>query len=86
MAEITPEQVAAFRLGSHHLLEPAPSDRLVDVVRDTYGIQSQVVSASRLSFRARTRGLTPGMVDDALWNERDLGRFWDLPVKVEYTK
>lgn len=76
MAGITPEQIAAFRLGRHHLLEPVPSDRLVDVARDTCGIQSQVVSASRLSFRARTRGLTPGMVDDALWKDRQLVRLW----------
>ncbi len=94
MATITPEQVAAFRRGSHHLRDPLPPDRLVAVARDTGGIQAQVASAARLSFRARTRGLTPGMVDDALWKDRSLVKIWimrhtvhilpteDLPIYI----
>ncbi len=94
MAVITPEQVAAFRLDSHHLLDPLSPDHLADVARDTGGIQAQVSSAARLSFRARTHGITSEMVDDALWKDRSLVKIWimrhtvhilpaeDLPIYI----
>lgn len=90
---LTDAQVAAFRLRSHHLTDRLPSDRLVDVVRDTCGIQAQVMNAARLQLRARTTGLGPGMVDEALDDGR-LAKIWtmrhtvhilpteDLPVYV----
>lgn len=88
------EQVAAFRLGSHHLADPLPASRLVEAVRDSGGIQAQLANAAQLSIRARTRGLTPDMVDRALSGERSLVKVWtmrhtvhiiptgDLPVYV----
>ena len=94
MLEIPDAQAAAFRLRSHHLSDPLPADRLVEAVRDSGGIQAQLVNAARLSLRARTTGLDPAMVDAALETEGTLVKVWtmrhtvhllateDLPVYV----
>jgi len=94
MRDISGAQAAAFRLRSHHLSDPLPADRLVDAVRDSGGIQAQVMNAARLSLRARTTGLSPSMVDAALGTEGTLVKVWtmrhtvhllateDLPVYV----
>ncbi len=93
MPDLTPEQVAAFRLRSHHLADPVPADRLVDAVRDSGGIQAQVMNAARLSLRVRTTDLSPDTVDRALI-DGSLVKLWtmrhtvhiiptgDLPVYV----
>jgi hypothetical protein len=78
MPGITSEQVAAFRLGTHHLSDPLTLDRLVDTVRDTCGIQAQQLNPAKLSMRARTEGLRPQDVDDALWKDWSLVRLWTL--------
>ena len=77
MREPTSEQVAAFRLRSHHLTDRLPVDSLVDVVRDTCGIQAQVMNAARLQLRARTTGLRTGIVDGALDQGR-LVKIWTM--------
>jgi hypothetical protein len=76
MKDLTQEQVAAFRLRGHHLMDRLPPGRLIDVARDTGGIQAQVANAARLSFRARIRGLSPEMVDEALSRDRSLVKLW----------
>lgn len=93
MPDLTPGQTTAFRLKSHHLSDRLPADRLVDAVRDSGGIQAQVMNAAKLSLRARTNGLSPEMVDGALDDGR-LVKLWtmrhtvhiiateDLPVYV----
>ena len=78
MPNVTPEQVAAFRLRSHHLTDPLPADRLVDAVRDSGGIQAQVMNAAKLSLRARTTGLSPAMVDHALDVDRTVVKIWTM--------
>ncbi len=90
---LTDAQVAAFRLRSHHLTDRLVPEDLVQVVRDTCGIQAQVMNAARLQLRARTTGLGPEMVDEALDGGR-LAKIWtmrhtvhilpteDLPVYV----
>jgi hypothetical protein len=94
MLELTKGQIAAFRLRSHHLSDRLPAVRLVEAVRDSGGIQAQVMNAARLSIRARTTDLRPAMVDDALEREGTLAKIWtmrhtvhllpteDLPVYV----
>lgn len=72
MRSLTWEQVHARRLARNHLVEPAARDRLVDVVRDVCGIHAQVRTAADLALSARSRGLTPGHVREALWEERSL--------------
>jgi len=78
MPEITPGQITAFRLRSHHLTDRLPADRLVEAVRDSGGIQAQVMGAARLQVRARTTGLLPDMVDAALEVDRTLVKVWAM--------
>jgi hypothetical protein len=85
--KLTQGQVSAFRLRSHHLAHLLPADRLVDAVRDSGGIQAQVMTAARLSLRARTRDLTPDMVETALEVDRTLVKVCRLrlgPGRVPY--
>ena len=76
MERPTSGQIAAFRLRSHHLTDPLPPERLVEVVRDSGGIQAQVMNAARLSIRVRTQGLRPQHVNDAMWKDHSLVRLW----------
>ncbi len=75
--ELTDGQVAAFRLRSHHLTDRLPADRLVEAVRDSGGIQAQVMGAARLQLRARTTGLLPEMVGAAL-DDGTLAKIWTM--------
>lgn len=54
---VTWNQVAAFRLARHHLLERASARSLLSVVRDMTGAQAQLLSAAQLSLWSRTRDL-----------------------------
>jgi hypothetical protein len=76
VTEISAGQVRAFRLARHHLTEPLPAERLVDVVAAVGGVQAQVMSAAGLALWARSRGLTPGHVQEALWARRELVKTW----------
>jgi uncharacterized protein YcaQ len=68
---VTAEQVAAFRLARHHLLSTKGSDP-VAVCRDVCGVQAQLMPAARMNIAARTRGLSPAGIEEALWQERTL--------------
>ncbi|HEV8594241.1 MAG TPA: crosslink repair DNA glycosylase YcaQ family protein, partial [Thermoplasmata archaeon] len=74
--EISWPQVHAFRLRRHHLDRPATRGQLVRVASDMCGAQAQILSAGRLSFRARTRNLRPSDVDRALSKDRSLVAAW----------
>lgn len=76
MIEITPRQVRAFRLARQHLTDPLPPERLAELVADVGGIQAQVMSAAELALWARSRGLTPGHVQEVLWERRELVKTW----------
>jgi uncharacterized protein YcaQ len=65
------DQVAAFRLARHHLLERAPTKSLTTVVRDMAGAQAQLLSAAQLSLWSRVRDLELAQVEAAL-NTRKL--------------
>ena len=69
--DVGPRQVAAFRLARHHLLAPKGKDP-VAVCRDVCGIQAQLMTAARMNIAARTRGLSPAVIEAALWQERTL--------------
>jgi hypothetical protein len=69
-------QVRAFRLARQHLTDPLPPDRLVDVVSAALGVQAQVMSAAELAIAARSEGLSPGHVQEALWEQRELIKTW----------
>lgn len=64
-------QVTAFRLTRHHLLERAPEHMLAKVAGDIAGVQTQLLSAAQLGLWARVRNIQPDDVDSAL-QERSL--------------
>jgi hypothetical protein len=76
VAPVSWDQVRAFRLGRHHLVERASPRSLTTVVGDITGAQAQLLSAAQMSIWARVRDLTPEMVESALWNERSLTKAW----------
>lgn len=65
------EQVAAFRLARHHLLDRAPARSLLTVARDMAGAQAQLLSAAQLSLRTRVRDLRLAHIEKA-FEERKL--------------
>src|SRR6476660_8192715 len=67
----TADQVHAFRLRRHHLLDNTGKD-LVTICRDVCGVQAQIMSAAQLQLWARNHAITPAMVNDALWQKRSL--------------
>jgi DNA glycosylase AlkZ-like len=68
---VTWEQVVAFRLARHHLLERAPKKAFLSVVRDMTGAQAQLLSAAQISLWARVRALEIADIQKAL-SERKL--------------
>ena len=69
-------QVRAFRLARQHISDPLPADRLADVVAAVGGVQAQVMSAAELALAARSEGLSPEHVQEALWERRELVKTW----------
>ena len=65
------EQIHAFRLRRHHLLDQSAKD-LITICRDVCGVQAQIMSAAQLQLWARNHAITPDMVNDALWKNRSL--------------
>jgi hypothetical protein len=65
------EQIHAFRLCRHHLLDRTSKD-LVTICRDVCGVQAQIMSAAQLQLWARNHAITPARVNDALWQKRTL--------------
>lgn len=75
---VTWEQVRARRLERSFLVERAPAERLVDVVRELGGVQAQVQASAELQLAARVDGITAADVRDALWERRSLVKAWTL--------
>jgi len=70
---VTAAQAAAFRLQRQHLHADRSAGRsVVDVVRDTAGIQAQVQSAAELSIWTRRRTTTRDEIRRALWDTREV--------------
>jgi uncharacterized protein YcaQ len=63
--------VAAFRLGRHHLAD-SPASNLIAACSDPCGIQAQVMGSAYLALRARMRGVTSAEIQAALWQDRTL--------------
>src|SRR5208282_5202739 len=68
---VSPAQVAAFRLARQHLAARSESD-LIRVSAEVCGIQAQLMPSAHLALWARTRNLTPGTIEAALWHDRTL--------------
>jgi hypothetical protein len=63
---ITWNQVAAFRLARHHLIERAPANALALVAGDMVGVQAQLLSAAQISLWSRVRDLQVLDIEKAL--------------------
>jgi DNA glycosylase AlkZ-like len=74
MITLTYPQITGRRLERNHLLARASAGKLVQVVRDTCGIQAQVTAAAELGISARLSDITREDVRDALWKHRTLVR------------
>src|SRR3989449_9282200 len=72
----SPDQVSAFRLSRHPLVQRAPASALAQVAGDMAGAQAQVLSAAKISLWARTRRLSVEDVENALWRDRTLVKSW----------
>jgi len=76
--ELTPLQVIARRVARSHLLEPAPRERVVDVVRDVALIQAQLLSAAEIALAVRVESLTSAGVRRELYERRTLVKTWSI--------
>jgi len=85
-ASVTAAHAAAFRLQRQHLARSTKhvarsnqhagrsTEHVVDICRDTAGIQAQVMSAADLSIWTRRRQTTRAEIQKALWETRDIVR------------
>ena len=69
---VTAAQAAAFRLQRQHLAPARSQASIVDVVRDSAGIQAQVQSAAEMAIWTRRRETRREDVRRALWDTREL--------------
>jgi hypothetical protein len=69
--------VRRHRLWRHSLLDRAPADRLLDVVRQTCGIHAQLMPAAEMSIGVRV-DVTRRDVRAALWEERRLVKTYGI--------
>jgi len=72
----TAAQAAAFRLARHHLGRRVENggSTVLDVCRDSAGIQAQVMSAAELAVWTRGGAVTRDEIRAALWERRDVVR------------
>jgi hypothetical protein len=64
------------RLARSHLLERAPAEQLVEVVRDICGVHAQVMGSAELQLAARVERITQADLREALWARRVLTKTW----------
>jgi hypothetical protein len=76
VVELSWDQVAAWRMRRHGLVERAPASALLEVAGRIAGLHAQVMSSAGLAASARLEGLSPGAVDRLLWDERALVKTW----------
>ena len=78
MTSLSLTEIRRRRLSRNHLLEQAPRERLVEVVRDVCGIHAQVMAAAELAISARVDSITQDDVRAELWERRSLAKTWTL--------
>jgi hypothetical protein len=69
-------QVNAWRLSQQGLNPHISGQQFIQAVRQTGGIQAQVMSAAELAIAARVEGISPRHVQSALWEDRSLVKTW----------
>lgn len=78
MASLTWDQVQAWRLTQHYLLDRAEPQALIEVVRRIGGVQAQLMTAAEWSLGVRIETLKGADVQSALWYERKLIKTWAM--------
>ncbi len=78
MVALSWDQIHAWRLSQHHLLERAARQDMLDVVTHICGVHAQLMSAAELALWARVQDLSPSDVQDALWRDRALVKTWAM--------
>jgi hypothetical protein len=71
-------QVNAWRLSQQGLNPHISGQQFIQAVRQTGGIQAQVMSAAELAIAARVDGVSPRLVQSALWEDRSLVKTWAM--------
>jgi len=66
------DEAIGRRLARHHLLTPAPSNRLVEVASDVCGVHAQVGASAELMLGLRVRDITRQHVRSSLAESRTL--------------
>ena len=70
--------VLAWRLRRQCLDRRASRDEALGVIAKICGLHAQVMSSTELTLWARVEDLEPGMVGEALWEERSLAKTWAM--------
>jgi uncharacterized protein YcaQ len=78
MLKLTWQQVAAWRVHRHHLVERAPAAKMLAVASRLCGLQAQVMSSAELMLWARLENLDRQAVQHALWQDRTLVKTWAM--------
>src|SRR4051794_10227592 len=78
MITLSRSQALAWRLARHGLTDRAQPADLATMVARLGALQAQVMSAAEWQAGARIDGLTPGGVQDALWQARTLVKTWAM--------
>jgi uncharacterized protein YcaQ len=68
---IHPDQVHAFRLRRHHLLDTKPAG-IVRIAGEICGIQAQIMSSAQMALWTRNHSVTREEIETALWQKRSL--------------
>jgi hypothetical protein len=76
--DISWEQVLAWRMRRHYLIERASPDDLVAVVDRLRGLHAQLMLSVDLALWARIDGLERDAVADALRRQRTLVKMWAM--------
>lgn len=75
---LTWEQVRAWRLQRHALVQRAPAEAMLDITARVGGLHAQLMSSAELMLWARIEGITAGITQRALWEERSLVKTWAM--------
>jgi hypothetical protein len=75
---LTWDNVRAWRLQQHQLLERAPAKQVLDVVERIAGLHAQVASSAELTLWARIDDLDKTAVETALAKDRSLVKTWSM--------
>lgn len=78
MQKVTWSQVNAWRLAQQQLLVRAETANLLPVVTRLTGVQAQLMSAAELALWARIQGITPAVIEEQLWTNRQLVKSWAM--------